>query len=164
MCCVMGWQDRDWAKFDDGELNELYGVAPRQANPARRWVWSLVALAVVAIGGFAYTQRQSDTALSAGPEQIAIVGAQGTDSHATPMAPGATDTVCTEEAYDQATREWMCLNWEVNLRHLPVVVPPEYIGACTHLLADQTAERWTCLGAGAVPPQELPAPTGVGST
>jgi hypothetical protein len=38
----MGWQDRDWAKFDDEELRELYGVTPQPADPARAWIWSLV--------------------------------------------------------------------------------------------------------------------------
>jgi hypothetical protein len=160
----MGWQDRDWAKFDDEELRELYGVTPQPADPARAWIWSLVVVAVLAVGGFAYTQRPSNAVSPVGHELVALVGARGTDARASPFGPGGTDTVCTEEAYAQATGQWACLSWELNLRHLAVVTPPAYVGACTHLVADQTAERWTCLGAGVVPPDQLPVPAGDGST
>lgn len=157
----MGWQDRDWAKFDDDELQELYGVAPRRTTSARRWIWSVVAVAVLAIGGFAYTQRQSTAAFGDAP--TALVGARGTDTRIPASYPGGTDTVCTEEGYDQTQGQWTCLSWQLNVRHLPVVVPADYVGSCTHLLADQTSERWTCLGAGFVPQQQQPAATTGGS-
>jgi len=56
----VGWQDRDWAKLGDDELDALYGTGvPSRRFSVRQVVWSAVALLVVAGGAFAVTHRET---------------------------------------------------------------------------------------------------------
>ncbi len=86
-----------------------------------------------------------------------LIGMRGTNQSVPADYPGGPGTVCSEESFDGTTRRWLCLVWQINIRHLPVLQPPAYAGACTHLLADQQQARWICLGTDPVP-QELPPP------
>jgi hypothetical protein len=77
-----------------------------------------------------------------------LIGMRGTNGRG---------TVCSEESFDGTTRRWLCLVRQINIRHLPVLQPPAYAGACTHLLADQQQARWVCVRTDPVP-AELPPP------
>ncbi len=153
----MGWQERDWAKLTDSELEALYGVVrPAATNVLRVRIWSGLAVLVFAVGGFAYTQRPAPTWA---PQQATqVIGIQGTNRNIPADYPGGTNTACTEEAYTAAEHRWACLSWAVDSRQLPIVKPAPYVGACTHLVADRNQARWTCLGGGPVSPGEVPPP------
>jgi len=144
----MGWQDRDWARLDEGELHQLYGVVPAKTGGVRVGVWAAVVLLVLAVGGFAYTQMPARDVQSSPPaqEQTVLYGVRGTDASVDALAPGGTRTVCTEEAFVAAAQRWSCLAWAVNTNDLPVVLPQQYQGQCTHLVAAVDQARWTCLG------------------
>jgi len=174
MHTAMGWEDRDWAKFDADELRRLYGVVPVQnaapSPPARTKsvrfrVWTVVLLLVLAVGGFAYTQlpRTAAPPSAAGAEPVALFGIRGTDPTVAALSPGGVGTVCTEEAFAPTAQGWSCLVWEVNTQHLPVIAPPQYQGPCSHLVADKEQARWTCLGTQLLSPDELPPAEPAGS-
>ena len=174
----MGWQDRDWAKFNEDELRRLYGVTragggasdcppagppdllrpvamPRGATRAR--VWGVIAVLVLVFGVFAYRHRETAAPPVAAPGEPVLYGIRGTDTQVDPMLPGGTRTVCTEEGFATG-RGWACISWAVNDRDVPVVAPPQYQGQCTHLLADTTRARWLCLGTYPYAPGQLPPP------
>lgn len=169
----MGWQDRDWAKLSDDELEALYGVQRRQAAPSsgttlppttpvsrlrvqttttgRQRFWIGMTLFLVVAGGFAYTHRETapasaSPAASPAAEPTVLYGMRGTSTTVPSQTPGAVDTVCTEEEFDAKTQSWFCVAWTLNPRGLPVVLPAPYRGPCTHLVAATTEARWTCLG------------------
>jgi hypothetical protein len=159
----MGWQDRDWAKLDEGELEQLYGVVPANRSTTRNRVWWGLGVLVVAVGGFAYTQRSTPGIYAAPAQPLVLYGIRGREPTVGELAAGGTRTVCTEEAFDAAAQVWTCLVWTVNTRNLPVVEPAQYEGPCTHLLAATDQARWTCLGVEPLPPAELPPPSGSSS-
>ncbi|HEV7134964.1 MAG TPA: hypothetical protein VGN27_14650 [Gaiellaceae bacterium] len=172
----MGWRDRDWAKFDEDELRRLYGVVRvPKANPGcppaqgpdllgtvrlpsgatRSRIWGGLAVLVLAFGVFAYQHRGTATppVVALGPP--VLYGIRGTDARVDPLVPGGTRTVCTEEGFATG-RGWACISWALNVHDVPVVAPPPYQGACTHLIVDTAQPRWTCLGAYPYSPDELP--------
>jgi hypothetical protein len=138
-------------------LGELSRTAPQRATDARVPVWTAVSLLMLIVGGFAYTQRQDEARLTeARQSPIMLIGLPGMNGAVPSEAPGGNNTVCTEEALDPTALRWSCLVWEVNVRQLPIVEPPRYVGRCTHLRVDPEAARWTCLGPRLAQPQELP--------
>ena len=154
----MGWRDRDWAKLDEGELERLYGVVPANSSAKRMRVWCGLAVLVLAVGGFAYSQRSTPGMYAAPAQPLVLYGIRGREPTVDELSPGGTRTVCTEEAFDTAAKGWTCLVWTLNTRNLPVVEPAPYEGPCTHLLAATDQARWTCLGVAPLPPEELPPP------
>jgi hypothetical protein len=151
----MGRQNRDWARLDD-ELAQLCGVVPKRTRHVRLRIWSAVALLTFAAGAFAYTQRTTAATLDAAQQPTMLIGLRGVDQRVGPEDPGGTGTVCSEETYGTESQQWSCLVWAINVRHLPVVQPPPYVGPCTHLIADRDRARWICLGTGPLPPEPLP--------
>jgi hypothetical protein len=155
----VGWRERDWARFTDEERRALYGggstgylppVAPPTArlsdgNRLRAVVWSLVVVATLGTGGFAYSHRQVQAPGHAPAPPRVIYGDRGTDTTVDPQAPGGTGTACTDESFDTAHGGWVCNSWELNVGALPVVRPQTFAGACTHVVADETSGRWTCV-------------------
>jgi hypothetical protein len=154
----VGWENRDWAKRDDNELANLYGVAPRRTRRLRVGVWSTIAVLLLAVGSFAYTQRTTTVSFVRTPQPDLLFGLRGTNQGIPSDDPGGTGTACNEEEYTAATGQWTCLSWAVNIRNLPIVQPPAYVGPCTHLFADQEHARWICLGGAPLPPEQLPPP------
>jgi hypothetical protein len=60
----VGWQDRDWARLNDDELEELYRISPgNRTLSARRVVWTALAIGVVAVA--ALSPRRSGCACAA---------------------------------------------------------------------------------------------------
>lgn len=150
----MGWRERDWARFDDAERRAFYGAPARSGGfPSSQAVRALLlALLVSLLGGtllaIGHLQLLRRPVGPAAPK--VIYGIQGT-VHALNFVPDSTGTACTEEVF--TGRAWQCTSWTINYRHVPVVVPRPYNGACTHEIADQELGAWTCVDA--TPP---PAP------
>jgi hypothetical protein len=122
----------------------------------RSWVWGGLGLLVLASSVFGYQHRETAAAPVMTPGPPALYGIRGTDTRVDPLLPGGTGTVCVEEGFATQAQGWRCLAWAVNERNVPVVAPPQYQGACTHLLADTTRARWLCLGTYPYSPSELP--------
>jgi len=140
----VGWQDRDWAKLGDAELEALYGTRRPRATPARRWgrwkrsiVWPATALLVLAVARFAYTQRAIPSPFAPTPK--VLYGTRATLAG----QPG----VCTEFTADTSGR-WTCADLQLlTLAYADAQVIPAtpYSGPCTDLRADQDEGRWICL-------------------
>jgi hypothetical protein len=130
----------------------------RSTRTERVRVWSTVAVLTIAFGGFAYAHRETAAPSLAAPQPNMLFGQRGTDQRIPSDYPGGTGTACNEEQYSAGTGVWTCVSWAVNIRNLPIVEPPAYVGPCTHLLADQEHARWICLGGAPLPPQQLPPP------
>jgi hypothetical protein len=155
----MGWQDRDWAKFNDDELRALYGGGRGRPSaeggggePARRVsvviVGSVMVLVAVVAGAYALDRRAtSSPALVEGPTVIY--------GHA--IVFGGEPAVCTAIAYNTAVRGWVCLAVNGNSRHLPVIEPKAYDGPCADAVADQVEARWVCHGNTPRPAADLPS-------
>jgi hypothetical protein len=154
----VGWQNRDWAKHDDDELAKLYGVVPHSTRTVRIRIWSTVTVLTFAVGGFAYTQLPTTEPFVAAGQTDLLFGLRGTNQRVPSDYPGGTGTACNEEEYTAETGQWSCMSWAVNVRNLPIVQPPAYVGPCTHLLADQEHARWICLGGAPLPQQPPPPP------
>lgn len=155
----MGWQDRDWAKFDDDELKAIYGGGRRKSpdrpggpEPGRRIsgviIGSVVVLVAVLAGAYALGRpAASSPSLVEGPTFIY--------GHAIVFS--GEPAVCTEIAYNTTVRGWVCLVVDGNSRHLPVIEPGAYDGPCADAVADQVEGRWVCHGNTPQPPSELPS-------
>jgi hypothetical protein len=160
----MGWQDRDWAKLDDRELEQLYGIVPANSSATRVSVWCALAVLGLAVGAFAYTQRSTPGMYAAPAQPLVLYGIRGSQPTVDELSPGGMRTVCTEEAFVAAAHRWSCLVWTLNTRNLPVVEPAPYEGPCSHLLAATDQPRWTCLGVAPLTPDELPPPPSASSS
>jgi hypothetical protein len=175
----MGWEDRDWAKLNDEELRDLYGMSPGQARSptrgrfsgrtttsARQRFWIGVGLGVLTLGLFLWSHRQTAAPLVPGAAPAlptVLFGIRGTDASVPSQTPEGTDAVCTEEAFGASTQQWYCLTWALNVRHLPVVQPAQYQGPCTHLVAATDQARWNCVGNEPFSPGQLPPSPGIAS-
>jgi hypothetical protein len=139
----VGWQDRDWARLSDDELETLYGVERGRSFPTRTVVWTALAVVTAAVAAFGWTQRE----------------------HAPPPVPAAPEVVygdalgpvnaCTEYELDTAG-SWHCIVISQNAPGTRIARAAPYDGPCAHLRADQADGRWTCVSARAVAP---PAPS-----
>jgi hypothetical protein len=150
----VGWQDRDWAKLRDDELDALYGFRQPPSGRSlstRRVVWGATAVLVVAVFGFAYTQMPH----AHGPVYGVIVPSPDV-IYGQPTELSGELGVCTEMSTD-ASGSWQCISIDLNTRHLRVAPAAPYDGPCAHLSADQTSGRWVCLSDHPVP---TPAPSG----
>jgi hypothetical protein len=134
----MGWQDRDWAKLDDEELNTLYGARRVAAFPTRRVVWAVVAV-VVAFGAFAVTHREHPPIGS--PSLVAPTAAV---IYGTPETFVGQPAACTDYQLG-ATGQWQCFVVQQTTGAQRVARAAPYDGPCAHLSADQTTGRWVCL-------------------
>jgi hypothetical protein len=156
----MGWQDRDWAKFNEDELKAIYGGGGRRQPPAegggpepgRRVSGAIIGGVVVLVaaltGAYALGRpATSSPSLVAGPTFIY--------GHAIVFA--SEPAVCTEIAYNTAVRGWVCLIVDGNSRHLSVIEPKAYDGPCADAVADQVEGRWVCHGNTPRPASELPS-------
>jgi hypothetical protein len=163
---AVGWRDRDWAKFNDDEWEAIYGfrrgprprpaahdgpAAPPRGDRVRRSIWGGVAVAVLAVFGFAFATRPpvAHTHIGIAPAPSTLYGIPGS----------GTENVCTEMVAAVGSTQWHCLAWTINLQHLPVVEPYRYPGACVHAIVDQTRGAWTCLNGGAPMPSEPVQPS-----
>jgi hypothetical protein len=176
----VGWQDRDWAKLNDAELEALYGVTRRPpasssgatlppttrsyrvphvrtTTTGRQRFWIGMAFFLVSAGGFAYTHRETAPVSSLTAQPTVLFGIRGTNTSVPAGTPGGADTVCTEEAFNASANQWSCLVWALNPSGLQVVQPTPYRGPCTHLAAATTVARWNCLGNETFAPGELPS-------
>ena len=101
---AMGWQDRDWAKLHDEELDALYGFRKPASRPGlsmRKVVWTSVAALTIAVAGFAYTQRPQT------PRPVYGVQTQHDILYGDPTEQAGILGVCTEYVAD--TRgAWSC--------------------------------------------------------
>ena len=142
----MGWQNRDWARLSEDELEALYGVEPRRRTlPVRRLVWGAVAVLCAAVGAFGWTQReQAPPPLPAAPPDVVYGDEVG------PL------NACTEYELD-AAGTWRCTIVTQNAPGTRISRAAPYDGPCAHLRADQTDGRWTCVSTRAAAP---PAPSG----
>lgn len=122
----MGWQNKDWVKHDD-ELAKLYGVTPRRTRTLRIGVWSVIAVLILTVGGFAYTQRTTAVSFATTPQPDLLFGLRGTNQGVPSDYPGGTGTACNEEEFTAATGHWTCVSWAVDIRNLPIVQPPEQL-------------------------------------
>ncbi|MGH2934038.1 MAG: hypothetical protein ACRDL2_05915 [Gaiellaceae bacterium] len=141
----MGWQDRDWAKLNEDELQQLYRI------PVRRGVSPLVsAIAGIAmactLAFAAYTQRPSRPHIPSTPAILYGERATFGDGEG-----GGDPMACTDELI--VNDSWHCREWSVDTTNAPIVEPKAYVGQCTHVRADQELGRWVCLG------ETPPAPT-----
>jgi hypothetical protein len=151
----VGWQDRDWARLRDDELDALYGFRKPPSGGrgvSTRWVvWGAVAAAVIAVSGFGYTQVPRtppvNGVVNSGPDVI----------YGQPTAQGGLLGVCTEMSVD-VTGIWRCTSIALNTGHTRVARAAPYDGPCAHLSADQTTGRWVCISAR--PDGTAPEPAG----
>ena len=155
----MGWQDRDWAKLRNDELEQLYGVrkppeSGRTISP-RRIIWGAVLVLVLAVAGFAYTQMPHPAAPVYGelPAQPDVI-------YGNPAQQAGELGVCTEYVTD-ASGAWQCTVIDLNTRHLRVARAQTFDGPCAHLTADQPTGRWLCVSDR--PAEAPPAPAGQSS-
>jgi hypothetical protein len=139
----MGWQDRDWAKLRDDELDQLYGMrrppeGGRTISP-RKIVWGALVVLVLAVGGFAFTQLPHAPAPVYGklPGEPDVI-------YGNPAQLSGELGVCTEYVVDRAGA-WQCTVIDLNTRHLRVARAQTFEGTCAHLIADQPTGRWLCV-------------------
>lgn len=142
----MGWQDRDYAKLREDELEALYSFrkpTPPRTLSTRRVVWTLVAIASTAVFGFGWTQRQvPPPAQQATPAPSALYGIA---MHDDTFGEG----VCTDLVFRDGL--WRCNSIEFNVRNVPVIRATPYNGPCGHLTIN--GSHWVCVEAGpALPP------------
>jgi hypothetical protein len=132
----VGWQQRDWAKFEDGELQELYGVVHRVA-PRRGAFWAVIVSLLLTVLGVGWVLRPQ-------PEAVRGAGITPSALYGTIIPEGSTlgpAGVCQElELTDGA---WRCDTVAVNLANVPVLRATPYNGPCTHLRG--VGGRWACL-------------------
>jgi len=142
----VGGRDRDWAKLDEDEPHVLdgldHGAAGRHApapghDHTRAIVWGALAVLVLAVGGFAYTQVPHDRPAPP-PEPHATFGTPTSELHAE-----GPDGLCTEVEWDAPRALWRCDS--VFVSGGPIGRAAPYDGPCAHLIVDQSLGRWTCL-------------------
>jgi hypothetical protein len=120
----VGWQDRDYARLHDEELNAIYHFRRQRGSQV---VGMVLGCIVVAVGGFWWTQRHPHSALY---------------GSVVPSGPHA-GSVCTEVEATDANGEWRCDTYVPNLVHAKVYPALPYRGACSHM---KVAGRiWVCL-------------------
>jgi hypothetical protein len=146
----MGWQDRDWAKLRDDELDAIYAFRKSPATRSlRALVWAALGVATLAVVGFALYERPHRKVFAVDEARSAVrFGDRGTSTAVAPTAPGGVDTVCVEKA-EQADGSWLCLDaWVIDQYSPPVAEAHPYPGACTHERVDESAGRWLCVSGG----------------
>jgi hypothetical protein len=150
----MGWRDRDWARLNDDEWRDIYGItpddragvgAPARGVHRRVAVWAMVGVLVAATLIFAGLASPSGGSGADEPTPAVIYGLTGSQAGNVP-AIGGHPSVCTEVGI-ASSGAWTCLGWTNNLHDVPVVEPHEYGGACGIVQADQTRGQWICLRA-----------------
>lgn len=143
----MGWQDRDWAKLREDELEALYSFrkpTPPRTMSTRRVVWTLVAIASTAVFGFGWTQRTVIPAVPPAPPPPSAIF--GFTTHSELFGDG----VCVELLL--VGGRWLCGSIDLNASNVPVIRATPYNGPCSHLKVD--GSRWVCVEAG--PLSQLP--------
>jgi hypothetical protein len=134
----LGWQQRDWAKLDDGELEELYGVQPR-VGIHRGAFWAVIVSLLLTVLGVGWALRPQPASLSGvGITPSALYGMVIPEGSS--LGPPG---VCQE--LELAAGAWRCDDIAVNLANVPVIGATPYNGPCTHLQVVGT--RWACLTA-----------------
>lgn len=145
----MGWQDRDWAKFDDREFDAIYGSRPSLPSPlprstpsvVRRGAWPAIVLSLLA-------------ALTVGRLHLFHLPAAGGTMRTLYGQPLSDGSVCTHLKLYPGS-EWKCVSAlappQGTSAAVRVVVPPKYEGACTEVVADQSTGRWLCVGTASEP-------------
>ena len=135
----MGWQQRDWAKLDDAELEELYGVQPR-VGAHHGAFWAVIVSLLVTVLGGAYAFRERPAAVSGpGVTPSALYGMVVPEG--SPLGPPG---VCQE--LELANGAWRCDVVMVNTAHVPVIGATPFNAPCAHLKVVDT--RWACLTSG----------------
>ncbi len=154
----MGWQDRDWAKLDERELAELYGVGRPRRIRLREGVATAIVLsafATLVLGRVHLLAPLRATAFDPAYPQRIIYGIRGTNT-ADPYGPGGANTACTAASFDPS-RGWQCQYWAIDTVHLPIVAPASYNGTCADAKVDQSSGSWLCVSA--TPPGAETNPT-----
>jgi hypothetical protein len=141
----VGWQDREWAKLDDGETEALYGFRAGRRFSTRQVVWSVMAALVAAGAAFAFTHREHAAAapsyvITPAPEVI----------YGQPVVFAGSQAACVEYTVD-TSGSWICSDIDPNIRHVRVAPAAPYDGPCAHLVADQSTARWVCASARPTP-------------
>jgi hypothetical protein len=136
----LGWQQRDWAKLDDAELEQLYGVQPRVAAHSGAF-WAVIVSLLLTVLGIGWTFREHAAKV---PVQnltpgllYGMVIPEGSS-----LGPAG---VC-QELERLADNTWRCDSIDLNMQHAAVIPAKPYEGPCAHLLV--VASRWVCLAAG----------------
>ena len=134
----MGWQQRDWAKLDEAELEELYGVQPRVAAHAGAFWAVIVSLLLTALGIGWSLREHAPRVQNLTPGLLyGMVIPEGSS-----LGPAG---ICQElERLPDST--WRCDTIDLNTQHATVIPAKPYNGPCAHLLVDSS--RWVCLAAG----------------
>jgi hypothetical protein len=126
------------------------GQVPRKGL----YAWGCFLLVFVAAGVGLAKRGAGVAAVPQVPQPNVLFGIPGSGTEA--EYPGGADTACTEVVLSRTTGDWRCLSWSVNVRHLAIVRPRRYRGACAHAIVDELRGAWKCLGRNPVPDDELP--------
>jgi hypothetical protein len=127
----MGWRDRDWARLSEAGRRRLYGES---VDTVRVLVWSVVALAVLAVAGFV----------------SGVVGHVGRPSdEVAPIVYGGAvwkegSLTCTAEGLDVARRAWVCTVWTIVQPGQAVAQATDPGGPCGIRHVDQDSRAWVC--------------------
>jgi hypothetical protein len=134
----LGWQQRDWAKLDDRELGDLYGVR-RSVAPHGNAFWAVIVSLLLTVAGVGWTLRER----SPGVQNLTpgLLYGSVIPEGSTLGPPG----VC-QELERLADGAWRCDSIDLNTEHATVIPAKLYNGPCAHLLV--VASRWVCLSAG----------------
>lgn len=143
----MGWQDRDWARLDDGELDASYGSSTAPSTRIRSGAWLAVVVSGCATLLFGYLHLGRHAPLGSARTLTVIYG--------TPVQAADGTRACTAFRSTTAGR-WLCAVLDLNPSHLAVEAPPPYTGTCGYLAADQRSGAWTCLSTIATPDDRVP--------
>jgi hypothetical protein len=134
----LGWQQRDWAKLDDAELEELYGVPPRVAAHSGAF-WAVIVSLLLTVLGIGWTFREHTPGVqNLTPGLLyGMVIPEGSS-----LGPAG---VC-QELERLPDNTWRCDVVAVNTANAPAIPAKPYNGPCDHLQV--VASRWVCLSAG----------------
>lgn len=158
----MGWRERDWATFDREERNRFYGpggapyIRPSPSRQSSSAVVVAVAISVAAgiVAGtveLGWSRLHRPAVTHTARIEYGVPGPSWNEPH--------LQNVCTEEAYNTSSRQWVCLLYAIVDSSVQVVAPAQYQGTCGHLQVDQAAGAWVCLSQAPPDPSSLPAAT-----
>jgi hypothetical protein len=139
----MGWENRDWARLNDGELERLYGIRPSRKSSKRGFVWGALSVLTVLVIGFAFSQRPRPfvappTEISSFTAPLVVYGGQ--TAHLADER-----LVCTAEAVNFARRVWECQEWSIlGAQQVAALAVGTGGVSCTSRHVDQRSRRWVC--------------------